>query len=61
MSPSKLGTSQRHGMKPPSGAPLNNLAVMCWCEAEIVWASPAEVSAGVTHSCGRHGCEDPDR
>lgn len=48
-------------MKPPSGAPLNNLAVMCWCEAEIVWASPAEVSAGVTHSCGRHGCEDHDQ
>jgi hypothetical protein len=38
-------------------APKGKLAVMCWCEADVVYVTPAELRAGRTGSCNRLGCE----
>lgn len=33
-----------------------HLRVTCWCETEIVLATPDEIISGQTHPCGRPGC-----
>lgn len=40
--------------------PFDALEVRCWCEAEIVLVSPADVRALRTGKCGRSGCEPPE-
>lgn len=35
------------------------MAVLCWCEAEIVHVPAVEVRVCRTLSCGRNGCEEP--
>lgn len=39
-------------------APSGYLAVNCWCEASIVGVTKADLLAGRTGSCGRHGCRE---
>lgn len=40
--------------------PDGTLAVECWCRTEVVFATPKEIMAGVTRSCGRKWCHRED-
>lgn len=46
----------RHSIYEPDA--FGEMPVLCWCEAKVVHATPAEIRAGRTRSCGRITCKE---